>query len=606
VRQGEAVSLPGAWHLVLEDKTSHRAEGKLPPDLPPGYHELMPRDVGARTVRLIVTPGRCHLPAGLRAFGLAVQAYALRSAASLGIGDLGDLRRIGRFAAQKLTADLLITSPLFAAAPGAPQEPSPYFPTSRLFLNPLAVKLEEVPGAAEAGLDRERIAARGRELDAERRIDRDAVYALKSEALRQVFGHFTGDGAFDRFRTERGEALTRFASFCALAERHGRDWRRWPEEFRRPDAPAVARFALAEAARVRFHEWVQWVLDDQLARVATEIGVVQDLPLGFDPGGADAWAFQDLLAAGVTVGAPPDEFNGAGQDFGVPAFVPWKLRQDGYEPFIRTVRAALRHARGLRIDHIPGLSRLYWIAPGFGAGDGAYVRYPLEEMLAILAVESERAKAFIVGEDLGTVEAGLRAKLMDHQVLTTRILWFEREPPVAYPERALAAVTTHDLPTVAGLWMGTDLELQRQAGLAPNEAGWREVRARLKAWAGLPNDAPVERAIVGAYRLLAECRSAVVAISLDDVLGAVERPNMPGAAPGAYPSFSLALPVSLEGVEASPVPRIVASIVSGRRRRSRAVAGRRAASVPQPPRPPATPEHERGLPDLTGEGLPET
>lgn len=200
-----------------------------------------------------------------------------------------------------------------------------------------------------------------------------------------------------------------------------------------------------------FHEWLQWLLDEQLARVADELCPIQDLPIGFDPDGADAWVWQDLLAAGVRIGVPPDPFNAGGQDWGLPPFVPGRLRTARHEPFIATIRACLRHAGGLRIDHVMGLFRLFWIPPGLTAAEGAYVRYPAEELLAIVALESQRARAVVIGEDLGTVAPGVRERLAAQQILSSRLLWLESEPPARYPPLSLAAVTTHDLPTIGGL-----------------------------------------------------------------------------------------------------------------------------------------------------------
>ncbi|HVW37287.1 MAG TPA: 4-alpha-glucanotransferase, partial [Pirellulales bacterium] len=228
----------------------------------------------------------------------------------------------------------------------------------------------------------------------------------------------------------------------------------------------------------------QWLLDEQLARAASELPFVQDLPIGIDPGGADAWVWQDVLASGCSVGAPPDMLNTQGQDWGLPPFIPHKLRSAGYRPFIETIRATLRHSAGLRIDHVMGLFRLYWIPQGFGADRGAFVRYQADELLAIVALESQRAGAFVVGEDLGTVEPGVREAMTEHGMLSYRVLWMEDEPPEEYPELAMVAVTTHDLPTIAGILSGSDLAAQRSLGLAPNEAAMRRLREKLDEFAG--------------------------------------------------------------------------------------------------------------------------
>ncbi|MBI4012629.1 MAG: 4-alpha-glucanotransferase, partial [Candidatus Rokubacteria bacterium] len=422
VRPGRRVRLAGPAELALEAGAVRRVDDRLPPDLPLGYHELRPLDGGPST-RLIVSPGRCPLSPGLAAWGWAVQLYATRSRASWGIGDLADLRRLGRWSRGKPGAGLLLVNPLNAATPVTPLQPSPYCPTSRRFRHPIYLRIEEVPGAGDAGLDLPALAARGRALNAERRIDRDAVWRLKLTALERLWSRFAGDPGFDRYCAEQGEPLAGFATFCALAERHSRDWRAWPVEVRRPDVAGVARFRAAEAARVRFHQWLQWLVDAQLARASAEIPVMHDLPIGVDPGGADAWAWQDVLALDATVGAPPDLYNTRGQDWGLPPFVPHRLAAVGYEPFVQTIRANLRHAGGLRIDHVMGLFRLYWIPRGMSPTEGAYVRYPADDLLAILALESHRAGAVVVGEDLGTVEDGVRRRLRAHRVLSYRLVW---------------------------------------------------------------------------------------------------------------------------------------------------------------------------------------
>jgi len=312
LRPGQALQLEQPAELRLEDGTASRVDAALPPDLPLGYHELRALDGGA-TVSIIVSPGRCYLPADWHTWGWAVQLYALRSAESWGMGDLGDLRRLGQWSATDLGAGILLINPLHAVTPVIPQQPSPYFPSSRRFRNVLYLRIEEVPGAAEGGIELEPLVAVGRALNRERYIDRDAIFRLKMQALGRLWSRFGGDPAFDRYCYEQGDALRQFAIFCALAEHYSRGWQAWPAEYRRPDAPVVATFAAERADRVRFHQWLQWLLDAQLARAAAELPVMQDLPIGVDPNGADAWAWQDVLATDVTVGAPPDKYNTLGQ-----------------------------------------------------------------------------------------------------------------------------------------------------------------------------------------------------------------------------------------------------------------------------------------------------
>jgi len=385
LRPGDSRALAAPATLTLEDGTVLEVADALPPDLPFGYHSL-------GDALLIVSPGTCFLPAELRTWGLAVQVYAARSRASWGIGDLADLRRLGRWAREQLGAGVVMVNPLSAATPVPPLEPSPYYPSSRRFRNPLYLRIEEVPGADALGRKLETAANAGRALNSTRRIDRDAVSRLKTAALDAIFDRFVGDPAFDRYWSEQGEALTQFATYCALAQRHGRDWRQWPAEFRRPNGPGVTAFITEEARRVRYHAWVQWLIDRQLASASAEIGVIHDLPIGLDVAGADAWCWQDLMARGMSVGAPPDEFNTNGQDWGLAPFVPHLLRAARYVPFIQTIRALLRHAGGLRIDHVMGLFRLFWIPHALGAAGGTYV-LPPDVLRAQPAVAVPRAGA---------------------------------------------------------------------------------------------------------------------------------------------------------------------------------------------------------------------
>jgi 4-alpha-glucanotransferase len=521
VRAGRAEFLQGVADLVLEDGTRRPGVEVLPPDLPPGYHELRPRDGGPAT-RLVVTPGRCHLPHDLHTWGWAVQLHAARSQGSWGIGDLADLRRLQRWAADA-GAGVLALNPLHAPGPALPQQTSPYYPASRCFRNPLYLRIEEVPGAAAVGEDIDRLAGLGRALLADRHIDRDRVWVLKREALEACFSQFEGDRSYDEYVHEQGEPLLRFAMYCALADEHGNGWASWPEELRHPDAPAVAR--AAHPRLVQFHCWLQWLLDRQLASTA-DFPVIHDLAVGFDPGGADAWAWQDLLALDARIGAPPDDFNPDGQDWGLPPFVPWKLRAAGYEPFIQTLRACFRHAGGLRIDHVMGLFRQFWLPAG--GGPGGYVRFRADELLDLVALESQRAGAFVVGEDLGTVEDSVRHDLYERGVLSYRLRWFEQGPPSSYPVQALAAVTTHDLPTIAGVYRGTDQQAD-------------ELRDRVA------EGDTVEAAIAHTYRDLAAAPSQVLLATLEDAFAVTERPNQPGTVTDT--NWSLALPEPIETLE---------------------------------------------------------
>ncbi|MEO5679606.1 MAG: 4-alpha-glucanotransferase [Acidimicrobiales bacterium] len=566
VKVGAALDAGGRYTLVSEDGSEHHGAGRLPPDLPLGYHTLHLHQED-RSVRLVVSPGRCAAtPAG--SWGWAAQIYALSSAESWGMGDFADLERLARWSAG-LGAEVVVVNPLHAPLPVGPQQASPYYPASRVFRSPLYLRPERVDGAA--GLDGlDRAVAAGRALGGGGLVDRDAVWAAKQPVLEAAFRRWSaGDPGvgLDAYRHEVGPSLDRWAAFCAAAEAAGGDWRSWPASLATPEAAVAAVAAdphLSE--RATFHAWLQWQVDLQLAAAGSQgVGLVQDLAIGCDPAGADAWLWQDAFADGLRVGAPPDLFAPEGQDWGLPPFDPWRLRQLAFEPFVDIVRAGLRHAGGLRVDHVMGLFRLFWIPVGGKAADGCYVRYPWQELLDVLALESVRAGAFCVGEDLGTVEPWVREQLADRRVLSTRLLWFEDERPgPSWPVGSMAAVTTHDLPTVVGAWTGADLDDQRAAGLDPAEEPIEELAAKLSSWAGLERGASPEEAVLAAHRLLAAAPSALVTATLDDALGVARRPNLPGTTDDQRHNWRIPLPVPLEQMECHPLVLEVARLLAAR------------------------------------------
>jgi 4-alpha-glucanotransferase len=546
-RPGDALEIDEA-DVVCEDGEVRHIDGELPADFPLGYHWLQSPE--GRRRRLIVSPGRCWLPED-RAWGWAVQLYATRGRESWGIGDLGDLRSVRRMAADQ-GAGFVLINPLHAVAPIEQQEASPYLPATRRFRNPIYLRVGEVPGAE--GVDLEEDA--GRALSEGALIDRDAIWARKREVLMRIFFAHGGGEAFARWREEQGETLQTWATWAAITEEHGADWHTWPDELRRPDGPGVAAYAERHGAVVAFHAWLQWALDLQFTAATGDMTVIQDLPIGFAGGGADAWAWQEVLADGVSVGAPPDAFNSAGQDWGSPPLIPWRLRDADYEPFIQSIRATMAGAGGLRIDHVMGLFRLWWVPSDGSAADGAYVRYPAEDLLNIVALESSRAQALVVGEDLGTVEAGVREAMAEHGVLSYRLLWFEDDDPKEWPAEAMAAITTHDLPTVAGLWTEADVDEQREYGTGTDEELERGRNSLLGHLPGLSDDATVEQAVEQAHALLATAPSLLLSATLDDALGEQRRPNMPGA--GERPNWSLRLPVLVEDLPGHPLLQTVA------------------------------------------------
>ena len=544
VRPGGRLPVPG--EVALEDGTSLGRVEALPRDAPYGYHRLATDDGGERL--LITGPGRCHLPADLRAWGWAVQLATLRSRGSWGIGDLADLRAFGAWSASR-GAGFLAVSPLGAPNPGPEPEPSPYYPSTRRFGNPLHLRIEEIAGAA---VDDE-LASMGRALNDDPLVDRRRAWDLKLRALERAWAGGVPDrAAFDAWRRAQGPALARWGTFCLLAERHGPGWRSWPEELRHPDAPGVRAAARDEADRLAFHAWLQWCFERQLAAAATALPRIADLPIGTDPGGFDAWEWQATLALGASIGAPPDRFNVVGQEWGLPPFVPHRLRDAGYAPFIETIRAQLRHAGGLRIDHVLGLFRLWWVPTGALPAAGAYVRYPTDELLEIVALESHRAGAIVIGEDLGTVPAGVRDELRRRRLLSTRLVIFERVPPDRYPRQAFAAVTTHDLPTVAGILSGSDVDDQAASGVQPDPEGLALLRSRLLTAAGTGAGASAAHVAVALHERLAAAPPALVAGTLEDALGVGSRPNLPGTTTAQRDNWSRALPLPLEELVLDP------------------------------------------------------
>ncbi|HVU85992.1 MAG TPA: 4-alpha-glucanotransferase [Pirellulales bacterium] len=559
-RRRRAALAVGAGELRLEDGTTLTIENRLPADVPFGYHDFLPR--GAQEpIRLIVSPGQCPAPPD-RIWGWAAQLYAVRSQTSWGMGDMADLRVLAGWARQ-LGAGFVLVNPLPAVDPVVPQEPSPYYPTSRRFRNPLYIHIEDVPGAQQLGDDLARLAKAGRALSQTSRIERDKVFVAKQQALEKIWQSFRGAPAFDDFRRQWGAPLRQFATFCTLVEKLGADWSRWPAEYACPEAPAVARFETENLRRVEYHEWLQWLMDVQLAAANRTLPIVQDMPIGIATRGADAWTWQNVLADGVAVGAPPDMYNTQGQNWGIPPWAPRLLKQARYEPFIQTIRALLRHAGGLRIDHVMGLFRLFWIPRGKPPVEGTYVEYPAEDLLNIVALESHRSGAFVVGEDLGTVGKNVRRMLADARILSNRLLWFESHPPSEYPRLALAAVTTHDLPTIAGLWTGSDLAAQEALDLRPNVEATTAIRDRLREMTGLSETASAPDVVRATYRLLAGAPSRIVTATLEDALAVEKRPNMP-ATIDEWPNWRIPLPQPLETLLESPLARDIAAALSGR------------------------------------------
>jgi 4-alpha-glucanotransferase len=522
VAEGESPRLQGRCDVALEDGSSVGDLDTLPAELPLGYHRLIPHDGGPETA-LVVHPARC--PSVSRAWGVAAQVYALWSERSWGIGDLDDVRTLAMRVARAGGRHVLL-SPLHAPALVPGQEPSPYFATSRIWLNPLLLPM---------------VGDRPAELrcSAASLVDRDAVWAHKRALLWERFRAERGRDQWRSWAAAQDEALVAFSRWCALAEELGPRWREWPDWARHPRAPGL-REAFADperSTRADFHAWLQWLTRSGLELIGQAgAGLIADLAIGFAADGADAWTYQDDLALDVRVGAPPDLFNPTGQDWGLPPFVPGRLRAGGYRPLLATLRGVLAGMAGLRIDHVMGLFRQYWIPAGGGPADGAYVRFPAEDLLALIALEAHRAGAFVIGEDLGTVEDEVRESLARRGLLGTKVVWFEPEPPAAWPEHDLATVTTHDLPTVAGVWTGADSDPR--------------FRERLREITGLPDGSPVDTVTAAVHRALLASPAELRLLAADDLAGAVLRANRPGTVEPRNWCVRLPLPV-----EDLPLPR---------------------------------------------------
>ncbi|WDM15480.1 4-alpha-glucanotransferase [Streptomyces lavenduligriseus] len=588
--------LPAGTALRVVTEEGEDREGTE--GLPPGVHRLTATAPDGRTgeAYLVVAPDRLPAPPG-RSYGLMVQLYSLLSHRSWGMGDLADLAELAGWAARTAGVGFVQVNPLHAAVPGAPTDPSPYRPSSRRFPDPVHLRIEDVPEFAYAG-DRERLSGlleragrlRAAVLEKGALIDRDAVWELKREALEAVLGVPLGPGrqaAYDAFRAAHGQALVDHATWCALAEAHGPDWHGWPDGLRDPRSAATARARAELAGRVEFHTRLAWLTDGQLRaaqRAAREagmpVGIVHDLAVGVHPGGADAWAQQDVFAAGMSIGAPPDAFNARGQDWGLPPWRPDRLAATGYAPYRELLRALFRYAGALRIDHVMGLFRLWWVPAGSPPTEGTYVHYDADAMLAVLALEADRAGAVVIGEDLGTVEPGVREVLQRRGVLGTSVLWFERDwegdgrplPPERWRADCLATATTHDLPPTAARLTGDHVELRDRLGLLTRPAAEERAGATADAaeWLALlgslglldltaagPPGSDEEEEIRAVHRFLLRTPARLIGVWLPDGVGDRRPQNLPGTW-DEYPNWRLPLadpygrPVPLEELVASP------------------------------------------------------
>jgi 4-alpha-glucanotransferase len=604
--------------------------------LPLGYHRLAV-SVGAHSeeTALIVAPRTCHLPRELqpggRAWGITAQLYGVRSPRNWGIGDLTDLAGLASGAARRGARTLGI-NPLHALFPAEPRHLSPYSPSSRLFLNPLYIDVEAVPDFAQSTAAQARAgapetatrlaAARDSEL-----VDYVAVAALKQPIFVELHRSFAerhlgaiGNGevtergaAFRRFQQEGGRALAAYATFTALhahmlAQGSGFCWQDWPAPLRDAASPEVARFAAEHGAEIELHQYLQWETDRQLGdaarageRAGLSLGLYRDLAVGVDPNGADAWGDPSMMVSGATVGAPPDVLNMKGQDWGLAPVNPVMLRRHAYAPFAAALRANMRHAGVLRIDHAMALMHLYWVPRGAGAAQGAYVSYPFEDLCRVLALESRRQHCAVIGEDLGTVPAGFRDVMRDCGVLSYRLLLFERGrgghflPPEDYPELAAAPFSTHDLATLKGFWLGHDLDWRRRLDLYPTpELAAREEQERRRdrrrlldalnqagtlapgaAKRLLPrDDEPVfaTELAEAVHCFVGRAKARLALLQIEDALGEIEQANLPGTV-DQHPNWRRKLSLPLEQALREPLLHRLAAILDEERAEKRRATG---------------------------------
>ncbi|MFZ5448180.1 MAG: 4-alpha-glucanotransferase [Thermodesulfobacteriota bacterium] len=638
--QGELVSETGEryhWEKQLlpgEPLPRHAVPGgarvalslPLPPNLAMGYYNLSlkvrsgGREETGRT-RLIAAPSQAYVPEwlekGRRLWGVNLPLYALRSSGNWGMGDFGDLMAVTRWAGT-LGAGFVGVNPLHAPGLRVNDDPSPYSPSSRVFLNWMYLNLEAAPEMADCREAQDLLAgpeflACKMSLTDTNLVPYREIFRWKRQVLEllyQTFRSLHGDPEnprtsrgeeFAGFVAAKGEALAGFSRFSALADHFQEDdWRRWPEPYRSLDRPAVAAFAREHPKEIGLFQYGQWLAEAQLNQVcqaAREQGLpftlYEDLALGSSPGGFDTWAHQKVFALGAAMGAPADAFNPKGQNWGLPPLIPEDLRASGYQLFIDTLQANLPRGGMTRIDHVMGLFRLFWIPRGEDASLGAYVRYPEKELLAILALESVRRQALIIGEDLGTVPPHIRRDLGKLRVFSYRVFYFERDgnhnflPPEAYPVQAMAAVTTHDLPTLKGFWRGDDLVLKRKLNLYPsgsmaeNDAITRDGDRRLliealRSRGLLPAGPPLApgnnntsnldlREAVLTY--LGQTRTALLEVRLEEIFGMAEQQNLPGTRQ-EHPNWRLKLPLTLEQMIQAPEPARIAARLNEARRES--------------------------------------
>jgi 4-alpha-glucanotransferase len=529
--------------------------------MPAGYHHLRIAGRTKADATIVAAPRRCYLPAplegGVGLWGLAAHVYSLRSQDNWGIGDFEDLRRLTGMAAQA-GASFVAVNPFHALLPGRPEHASPYSPSSRLFVNPLYIGLK---GATCGG-----------DLRDPPFVDYTRVWSAKGPALEDLAKAEAGtsEADFDAFCRQGGAALENFAAFAALSESFKSSWHAWPARYRKPEGSAVKRFAADRADRVRVHKQLQFFADRQLRTIEADadkggmsIGLIRDLALGVDPDGADAWAYQGAFVGNLRCGAPRDDFHPGGQEWGVLPLNPIHLRAD-YQTYAQLLRANMRHAGGLRIDHIIGIDRQFVVPLGGTPAQGCYLRYPTSELMSLIALESQRNKCMVIGEDLGTVPEGLRQRMHDAKLFGCSILYFERgeggtfRAPAAYRRHTMASAGTHDLPTIAGHWAGRDIEARAAAGIQSDQSASAMLqraegkRLLLEALSGAglfvqtQGDEPTAESLRNAvHAFLSLSGAQLFAAQIDDLFDEFMQLNLPGTVE-QYPNWRRKLRAGLD------------------------------------------------------------
>ena len=551
----------------------------IPAGLPLGWHRLCGHFGGeTHSCPLAVAPNKLETASANgrgRAWGFALQLHAVRSQQSWGIGDLEDLTQLALLAGNDLGAGFLVINPLHASSGVKPIDPSPYLPASRRYPDPAHLRIESTHEYAYAPPEiRQQVDALGDDLrkagPAGDLIDRDAVWDAKLSALRLLYELPPSergpgrDADLRAFLRREGEPLRTHATWMTIVARHGRDETTWPRGLRNPQSARTRSWQKAEAAEIDFHCWLQWLLDEQLAiaktaceRARMPYGIIHDLAIGAQSNGADVWADSQVYAHGVMVGAPPDEFNQSGQNWGSRPWRPDKLAETGYSSYRRILQGTLRHGHGLRIDHVMGLFRLWWIPEGRSADQGTYVGYDHEAMLGVLTLEAHRAGAVLIGEDLGTVEPWVRTSLASRGILGTSVLWFERDAngrplhAARWRTESLATVTTHDLPPTAAVLSGDSLDASDWLATLRREG-------LLRKGAGEPET------VDALHRYLAWTPARLVGVYLPDAVGDRRPHNLPGTDAETYPNWRYPLadgggsPVLLEDLARNPRVRSLA------------------------------------------------